>query len=382
MNCLQKTFTKVQSISDLLEATDRSPEFDQFLSTTFVCTNQPQFKLPKVSSIGLGHKQLIDQVINTLLKRKQTNNVLCYGYKTLSGNSRQGTINNIESTYPNTLVNILKGVHFQTLGNVIGEDAMIYLLQNTSIFMECGRGCLYQIIGKSLADVDSSITVERQYVKLKGRGNDIQVATDLKRKNDGLDIRKRKKTRLSNHVRTENTSSNTFTIKDNSTPISKTTQKVSLKHNLNSNLNPPPKKPKTSVVLWTQFLYSKPIFTQTGRIISSLPSNHSFQKSTITELVLSIFPQKTKKIPWRIKKIIPLMIRFVSRHQQCNYQALLDYYCPLPDKKQLKNAESLFEYHTRPYEIDGFLRSVLRRVVPLELFGKYNFELFIDGHFN
>jgi hypothetical protein len=119
----------------------------------------------------------------------------------------------------------------------------MYLLLNSSIFLPCTRGCYFQVTGESLAGYSSNskyATHCQGLFKLDAKNATFTETNSLKRKN----------------------------VQDNSVNGRK---KIKLKcetHEGKKNLTVP----------WSQYLYGKPVYSETGRIVCSLPINRNFFK--------------------------------------------------------------------------------------------------------
>ena len=134
------------------------------------------------------------------------------------------------------------------------------------------------------------------------------------------------------------------------------------------------------------------------------PSVFIFNAATIMKdssdlLLEEIFPfefnkshyiiDPTRIIKKGLKKIKPskkiincskYITAILKRHKKCNHQALLDYYCPLPEdlvhKSKLNKNVTAIDLHTPYDQIIGFVFAVLKKVLPIELFGADNYKKF------
>ncbi|XP_065897051.1 telomerase reverse transcriptase-like isoform X2 [Dysidea avara] len=99
--------------------------------------------------------------------RTSTANVLSLGYQQLRHNKGllvAGT-KNIESYYPNTISTYVNGQLWQKLLTRIGDDMMIYLLQNCSLFVKLDHGCFLQVTGPPIGNLFPTASVLFQRVK-------------------------------------------------------------------------------------------------------------------------------------------------------------------------------------------------------------------------
>ena len=58
-----------------------------------------------------------------------------------------------------------------------------------------------------------------------------------------------------------------------------------------------------------------------------------------------------------------------KKHRNCNYGAVLDYFCPLPQQLGAHPGNGILDFNVEPKSIDKFLRFLVKKVVPLKLFG-------------
>jgi hypothetical protein len=108
---------------------------------------------------------------------------------------------------------------------------MIYLLVNSSIFMPAARGCYFQIVGLPMTDMKSRADSSGELVNEpeSRHGN-------LKRKLDGQQDGQSKKSKTG--------SASTVPVND--------------------------------FLPWSMFLYGKPVYSESGRILSTLAKNRIF----------------------------------------------------------------------------------------------------------
>ena len=89
-------------------------------------------------------------------------NVLSLGYGAPTGYNISGTSSivgapAIANFYPNTLVNILQTNFWEEILNKIGDELMLHMLLNCSIFKSLENGCFMQITGPALSDVSNEL---------------------------------------------------------------------------------------------------------------------------------------------------------------------------------------------------------------------------------
>ena len=95
-------------------------------------------------------KEIINRVIEHVCRSNKTN-VLAYGFGSLNGYGTKGTVAGtvgIQNNYPNTIVSYLRTTRaWQVLHQRIGDDLMIHLLQNVSMFVKVNSKCYFQVAG-------------------------------------------------------------------------------------------------------------------------------------------------------------------------------------------------------------------------------------------
>ncbi|KAK3592766.1 hypothetical protein CHS0354_003201 [Potamilus streckersoni] len=93
------------------------------------------------------------------------------------------------------------------------------------------------------------------------------------------------------------------------------------------------------------------------------------------------------EIPF-LKELIPLLQMMITKHRKCPYRALLNYYCPVHTGRRKgcgrhhikPKTGTLLEDFTHHRQVYLFLRSVILRVVPEELFGSsHNKNIFLKN---
>lgn len=130
------------------------------LATVYVAaTTQP--KVPKYTATPPVHHihETLEHSISLLFKKsgKKPNNVLTLGYelKSVGSNLDLGRPA-IENKFVNTLVTALRAPEWEALLNMVGEDVVIHLFTETSLFLPLPNGCLCQATGPPLVHVKLS----------------------------------------------------------------------------------------------------------------------------------------------------------------------------------------------------------------------------------
>ena len=90
---------------------------------------------------------------------------------------------------------------------------------------------------------------------------------------------------------------------------------------------------------------------------------------SVPKLIKHIFARQHEST-WRVSKAKKLVKEMCKKHENCNYRALLDYFCPLPRLSSGSDESSnLFSLNVERNSINRFLRCVLKKVIPLNLLG-------------
>jgi hypothetical protein len=156
------------------------------------------------------------------------------------------------------------------------------------------------------------------------------------------------------------------------------------------------------LIPWTWVLYGRPVYNcEKGNIIASLPLNHPIVLADNDVLAKEIFPfehnlnhlflksqistlnSKTRfKRLSRLNRVKELLLKMVQDYRKCNLQALLDHYSPI--EKGLSCAlenTPLFGLHTPSGRLIGFAQSVIKQVIPQDLFGTItNYKTFLNSN--
>lgn len=136
-------------------------------------------------------KEIINRVIE-LVCRTNKANVLAFGFESLNGYGKKGTVAGtigIQNSYPNTIVSYLRTTRaWQMLHERVGDDLMIHLLQNVSMFVKVKAKCYFQVAGypisrlSPLSTTDTTPQLHNKPVVTQSAGGGNGVSTVLKRK--------------------------------------------------------------------------------------------------------------------------------------------------------------------------------------------------------
>ena len=130
-------------------------------------------------------KEIINRVIEHVCRSNKTN-VLAFGFESLSGYGKKGTVAGtigIQNSYPNTIVSYLRTTRaWQVLHERIGDDLMIHLLQNVSMFVKVNAKCYFQVAGYPISRLSPFSTLDvtpdlldKPGIRSAGGGNEVSV---------------------------------------------------------------------------------------------------------------------------------------------------------------------------------------------------------------
>ncbi|KAK9764101.1 Telomerase reverse transcriptase [Basidiobolus ranarum] len=173
-----------------------------------------------------------------------------------------------------------------------------------------------------------------------------------------------------------------------------------------SSLEKTVKYPSTIVFERSRIFYSRPIRKHKIPIYFGLPYTHHINVAHFKDIMLMMFPKqfnlkspfsstqkpnlsKTLKIPWRLKKVVPLIKKLTQLHKRCNYHALLIKNCPLQqvDGVSISRLIPLTSRHedksaskasfSSYFQVSCFVHSIMNRVIPYEFWGSNRNRLVI-----
>jgi Telomerase ribonucleoprotein complex - RNA binding domain len=123
---------------------------------------------------------------------------------------------------------------------------------------------------------------------------------------------------------------------------------------------------------------------------AGLPAAHTLSQATIAwkfakstrerraaahALMTSVFHVDVGNMCSRLKKATPVFLSFLHRHSVCDYQRLLSRHCPLkPYSASQDGVEDVMSHAVPHSAVSGFVRAVLRAVIPKGLLGSFEVE--------
>ncbi|KAJ3515494.1 hypothetical protein NLJ89_g1720 [Agrocybe chaxingu] len=137
----------------LMNETD-SETYVELLETSLVGLKDRKPTTCRVHPPMLDMREILDKAQSRIFKSKRHQNIITSGYRLASHDgdrARSGLARiGITNYFLNTIVTVFQSPEWEMLLQRIGEDAMLHLLADTSIFLALPNGCLCQITGEPL----------------------------------------------------------------------------------------------------------------------------------------------------------------------------------------------------------------------------------------
>ncbi|KAJ1301223.1 hypothetical protein OPQ81_003632 [Rhizoctonia solani] len=165
---LEYLSTIVEGFRDTLEKARETPngtlqELDSLLRSTLVGHQQPP-AAPQFRPLApdMSQEEVIDRAQLVIFRslRGKNNNVLCFGYRQAEQRNEFGKLGAqrgaIANFFTNTMVTALQSPAWRLLLQMIGEQPMIYILSQTSIFLALpgANDCFAQATGTIITDME------------------------------------------------------------------------------------------------------------------------------------------------------------------------------------------------------------------------------------
>lgn len=141
------------------------PSYTVLLQKTIVCYHG---KKPKKISVNVNHGFGIEEIIQRIIKiachSSRGSNVLSLGYeiardKTNSTGCGSLAASTIVNEHPNSNVRLLQSKPWQTLYERVGDDLMVHLLKDVSLFVLVGDSCYMQVSGNPMYNLEQNLVV-------------------------------------------------------------------------------------------------------------------------------------------------------------------------------------------------------------------------------
>ena len=177
-------------------------EYRVLLKSTLVALRDQSSTLPfnPTQTQWFTLKEIVNRVIEHVCRSNKTN-VLAFGFESLSGYGKKGTVAGtigIQNSYPNTIVSYLRTARaWQVLHERIGDDLMIHLLQNVSMFVKVNAKCYFQVAGYPISRLSplstSDVTphlLNKTVIQSAGSGNGASAVLKRKTRRGGKRARR------------------------------------------------------------------------------------------------------------------------------------------------------------------------------------------------
>eukprot|EP01114_Cavostelium_apophysatum_P022198 TRINITY_DN7957_c0_g1_i2.p1 TRINITY_DN7957_c0_g1~~TRINITY_DN7957_c0_g1_i2.p1 ORF type:complete len:1151 (-),score=257.66 TRINITY_DN7957_c0_g1_i2:26-3478(-) len=130
-------------------------DLSNILKSCLIVSNETLPKISSLSNHDWGIFDIVEQAIIKLVARPVKDpNVLSKGYqKTRKPEHTTQNSGGVESYFPNTIVNYLRGRVWQALLDLIGAELLFFVLVSTSLFVLLENRCYMQVCGIPLPDL-------------------------------------------------------------------------------------------------------------------------------------------------------------------------------------------------------------------------------------
>ncbi|KAH6597840.1 hypothetical protein BASA50_004185 [Batrachochytrium salamandrivorans] len=374
----------------------------------------PEHRLP---GYNRSQSELINRQIEHILQsRKSTKNVLALGYRQISGRS-VGAMSStmcLESYFPNTLTGTLKTLAWQILLERIGDFSMGYLLRETRtpvVDMDIYSARL-NLPAFSIHESSKIALLEKPPDCPKDSTRDTILSSgeshlvSKKREFSSIDTHEChsidntvENAQPGSHKRArKRVSKKAATLSNSKSPIQPGTE-ISTKSSALISI-----RPSMIILPWSCIFYGRPSFTNRHTQRYGFPNSHILcllerdPKVLLRELSRSIFPLQyhltsplteakvsgenwlkrrnyggatiPTKRPRRIMALNSLLEKVILLCKKCNYHALLDHYCPLPQVRSVKKSiNRMLDLSIEHQKVSLFIKSVLKHIIPKDLWG-------------
>ena len=202
---LLRYLRKVKQRKALRLLQDGDPvEYRVLLKSTIVAVRDQSALLPfnPTQTQWFTFKEIINKVIEHVCRTNKTN-VLAFGFESLSGYGNKGTVAGtvgIQNSYPNTILSYLRTTRaWQLLHERVGDDLMIHLLQNVSMFVKVNAKCYFQVAGYPISRLSPLSTADatdqlhnKPVIQSAGSGNGVCSISKRKTRRGGKRARRRR----------------------------------------------------------------------------------------------------------------------------------------------------------------------------------------------
>ena len=280
-------------------------------------------------SVFTKQADLIAHVQRTLFAQRDTRqehdwksppSIIAQGYKIRP--ARDGGIGQLVMEWPNSAVEELKKPVWSSLLLLVGEEVMLYLLKECSIFQHIAADCWIQLTGQSV--------MELKEIKndIKGKSTFYRSPSQIVFVRSRMFYNQAHMTESTHHVTKKTTSDS-----KKATQFSSTLSSTHILHRL--------------------FLPQKNDFVHLSKYILPLEFRLNNVVTTPTDYAITTQPlmdygNREKELRQALKRPIPKRVRpflktakwILKQHRKCHYRQALDYFCPIHGEKPVNMTES------------------------------------------
>ncbi|KAF9360598.1 hypothetical protein BGX26_008583, partial [Mortierella sp. AD094] len=322
-------------------------------------------------------------------------NILAIGYS----NSRRSQSQQAENYFVNTLEAFVRSPLWETLLKRIGDDAMLYLLTSTSMFVALPNNCYCQITGPAISEqAITKRSIQKSLLpSLKRSASDVSQTSTLEPPSSSTPSK---------------TLPNSDAVTPSGTPATSTEYVRASKRKKTEDENKKMSLPETTIkrskifyvrryhterIMLQHFLLSDYGTSRTTSLASAslvdtqmlrmFPRQYGLENVFVRTNVFSKNNQKgvnKAKVnhPWRLRQMRQLVAAMLEMNNKCKFEYLLWYYCPVkavdePSETQDTSIEALLKCHSSFEQVTSFVHSVVKKVIPLQMFGSTENRLVI-----
>lgn len=140
---------------DRLAREDQQPELARLLTTVTVAFDAPAIvRRDAVDDFRqrCSQAELINRVLEGLFRASdRPQHVLAFGFQKRRDHAISG-VSNVQSYHPNTISNYLKGQPWCELLGLVGDQVMLHLLSDVTLFVDLEGDCVLQVSGAPVAN--------------------------------------------------------------------------------------------------------------------------------------------------------------------------------------------------------------------------------------
>ncbi|KAF9962271.1 hypothetical protein BGZ72_008406 [Mortierella alpina] len=269
-----------------------------------------------------------------------------------------------ENRFPNTLQDFVRSSLWEILLQRSGDEAMLYLLTNTSMFVALPNNCYCQITGPAISEQDIANwpiyrpqqSIRKHLVAIEG---DALVAQDAE-KMEIDNTRPKKKQKIARNDRTLSPQEISFKMTVALYFKGYQNESTMLRHFLLAEYNTVKHDPTLSshaveIQLWRMF-----------------PKQHGVD-NVLTRADRSYEPRKSKST-WRLRVMKSLVGEMLLLNSQCKFKLLLQQHCPveaIDNRSKTDGAplDALLGSSSSFEQVTSLVEAIVKHILPLGMFG-------------